>query len=96
MKNAIKITLFASTLILGGFVNNARAEGEWTNEYPRVASNNIVGGGPVVIANTGNSAMPTETRAVAPATPLHAQAEARPTQQAGHTAPQLGSQSSGA
>jgi len=96
MKNAIKITLFASALMLGGFVNNARAEGEWVNEYPRVASNNIVGGGPVVIANTGNSGMPTETRAAAPVVALHAQAEAKPTQQAGHTAPQLGSQSSGA
>lgn len=89
MKNATKITLFASALLLGGFAADARAEGEWTNEYPRVASNNIVGGGPVAIVNTGNSAMPTETRALVPA-------PAPRTQQAVRSPVILGSQSSGA
>ncbi|RVT91814.1 hypothetical protein EOD42_21095 [Rhodovarius crocodyli] len=94
MKNIVRVSLVAAAVAIVGFTGNARAEGEYVNDYPRVTSNNLVGGGPVLVLNTGNSGMPTETRALSNV-PLHAQAEPGPAVQAAHSPATLGSQSAG-
>lgn len=75
MKKIVGTALFASALMLSGFAGQARAENGSTPEYPRVASRNVVGGGPVQVINTGNSMMPTKSIAIGPA-PVSAQPNA--------------------
>ena len=99
MKKIVRVSLLASAVVIGGFVGNARAEGEYVDEFPQAASsylgtNNVVGGGPVLVLNTGTSEMPTETRTLV-LTPLHAQADAQPGIQTAHNPISLGSQSVG-
>jgi hypothetical protein len=90
MKKIVGTALFASALMLGGFAGQARAESDMTPYYPRVASNNVVGGGPVQVINTGNSAMPTKSIAIGPS-PVSAQ----PNAPALASSIRTGSQSSG-